>query len=56
MYATHIKKRMNELADKLIEGTSSAAEDLEFKNLYSDYRTQKELSLPVNAQSSVTLG
>ncbi|MEW6999336.1 hypothetical protein AADZ86_16745 [Colwelliaceae bacterium BS250] len=54
MYATHIKQRMNELADKLIEGTSSAAEDLEFKNLYTDYRMQQGLhSESVSSSSAV---
>ncbi len=36
--------RLNLLADKLIEGHSSATENLEFKKLYSLLRQPDELS------------
>ena len=41
MTNNRLTQRINELADKLIEGTSSAAEDIEFKELYSYYIEQQ---------------
>ncbi|MDG1732465.1 MAG: hypothetical protein P8H39_05745 [Thalassotalea sp.] len=43
MTKNRLTQRINELADKLIEGTSSAAEDMEFKELYSCYKLQSNL-------------
>ncbi|WP_185962594.1 hypothetical protein [Thalassomonas sp. M1454] len=43
MTKNRLTQRINELADKLIEGTSSAAEDMEFKELYSCYKEQRTL-------------
>lgn len=56
MHATQIKQRINELADKLIEGTSSATEDREFKSLYSHYRSQQNLQVVSAGSSSAFLG
>lgn len=36
------EKRLNELADKMIEGTITSKEEMEFKMLYSHYREQED--------------
>ena len=42
MSEQNLYKRLNELADKLIEGGTSATEDKEFQALYAKLKLQKE--------------
>lgn len=44
-----LESRLNELAEKLIQGTSTAIEDIEFKELYNIFKTaENNEDLPVS--------
>ncbi|NMP17278.1 MULTISPECIES: hypothetical protein [unclassified Thalassotalea] len=42
------KTRLNDLATKIIDGTVTSEEEMEFQTLYTKYREQCEQSSPIS--------